>query len=123
MLSAHYRIRKSFFPQVTKGAHFSGEIFKIIVSKPISDHSVCTAIVAKKYYKSAVQRNYIRRVLYTIIKNQLSLLPKKTYVIMVTKKIPAEIKDKKQLFNKKEIKHYLEKDMQYIINLIHKNYE
>lgn len=123
MLSSLFRISKSFFPQVTKGTHFSGGFLKIIVSNPLTNHSSCAVIVSKKYYKSAVQRNYIRRTIYNLFQKQLPHLPKKTYVAMITKKILSETIDKKTFFNKKEIKYYLEQDVQHTINLIHKKYE
>ena len=123
MLSSLFRISKSFFPQVTKGTHFSGGFIKIIVSSPLTNHSSCAVIVSKKYYKRAVQRNYIRRTIYDLFQKQLRYLPKKTYVVMIIKKIPSETNGKKIFFNKKEIKNYLEQDMQHVINLIHKKYE
>ncbi len=56
MISSLFRISKSFFPQVTKGVHFSNGFLKIIVSNPLTNHSSCAVIISKKHYKSAVQR-------------------------------------------------------------------
>jgi ribonuclease P protein component len=123
MISSQFRISKSFFPQVIKGAHFSGNFIKIIISNPITNHSKCAAIISKKYYKRATQRNYIKRVIYNIFQKNIPFLPKKTYIIMIIKKIPTKTTNTKTLFNKKTIKQYIELDIQNINNLICKKYE
>lgn len=113
MIASKYRISKRFFPQVMKGASFSGIYFKAIVSNPISNHQNFGVIISKKHLKKAVDRNYTKRVLYQFFQQNVEFFPNKAIVCLMIKKIPENL----------TIFQEITKDIEIITKNIRKKYE
>jgi ribonuclease P protein component len=118
MISSLFKIKKGQFPAVMHGIHIHNIYLKVIVSKKIQDKTQCSVIISKKFYKKAVHRNYIKRVLYHSFNEIKDSVPKKTYVLLVIKKIPPIDGGKKDTFDKKNIHQELKKDFDQLFHKI-----
>ena len=120
MIKKESRIPKKYFPQVLKGSSLHGEFFRVTLSSPISDFSPnCAVILSKKHIKKANQRNLVKRLIYKVISDNFTILPKKTLVFSVVKSISLG-KTKEE---RKEFQNLIIKDISLLIYQISKKYE
>ncbi len=90
MISKQLRIRASQFPGVTRGKLLNHELIKVSVKTDNSlKSSKYAVIVSNKVSKSAVQRNLLRRQLYSAIRENTGINKHPAaYICITVKKIP-----------------------------------
>ncbi len=109
MLSSKNRINKGDFDRIfEKGKLFSSPVFTLkIIHEEALKNPQCAVVVSKKIETKAVRRNYMRRIVYTILSPyiQKQSLKPAFYIFMVRK--PALSMTFKEL--EKEIDFILKK--------------
>lgn len=82
MIPSRNRIKTSEFPAVTRGKIVQNEHIRVVFSvHQIAAVPRIAVIVPKKIAKKAVERNYLRRLVYSAIGNHLENIPNTTIVI------------------------------------------
>lgn len=82
MKIAHILKSSDFNDVVTRGKRAGGELFSVYsLTSPKGEDAKVGIIISKKTEKSAVKRNYIRRLIYAFFREAKSI-KKKTYIVV-----------------------------------------
>ena len=120
MIPRKNNIPKKYFPTVLKGFSINSAYFRVVISNTIKDQNPHIAVViSKKYVKLSTERNFFKRIISQKILEKLSLIPPKTMVFLIQKKVDYE-KNKK---GRSLAAHQIGLDCEQVITSIIKKYE
>ena len=76
MLPRTHRIQTEYFPGVTRGKTFQGDVLRVVIRRDDQlKNPKCAVIVPNKVAKTAVARNRLRRQVYEALQGLLPSLP------------------------------------------------
>lgn len=76
MLSSRYRISKKYFPQVLRGKTYQNDLFRVVFHyNDMLTTPKIGVVVPTKIVKTAVARNYTKRLTYSFLEKELKKIP------------------------------------------------
>jgi ribonuclease P protein component len=120
MIASRYKIPKQAFPIVMRGPSITGSFFRVIITPSVDDQKIAV-VIAKKQAKLAVTRNFVKRMVFRGVHPILTLLPKKSIVFLLTRKIIFD-PNYSTCKNHQHIHELLEQDIQQLIQTIIKRH-
>lgn len=74
MLAKRFRVndRKLLLSYYRRSKCIQGSFFKVYQSSPKIDHFMVAVIAYKKYFRRSVERNYLRRIGYSILREEFN---------------------------------------------------
>jgi ribonuclease P protein component len=118
MIASRYKIQKNQFPTVLRGKSIQGNLFKVIITQNTQQETRIGVVIAKKYTKNAVLRNFLKRSVFINIQPFISQLPKKNIIFLMIRPCEKKAKDISQKNYRKNIHKEVSREIAHLVRQI-----